>query len=353
MSQPFITNLTQQERISYGLMIALLAMVGLLHLAALVIAALFGYFALQCFTIRGRKGLAVALYVLLAVGILVGFYFFAKRAYVTLPGIVEKTIPAVVGWAEQRGLDLPFTDFEDLKAQAMAEVKESFANIARSVRGAVFQIVSLIIGVVMPVSLFLNARWQRDDDPHAVRGSLYSMVSQELAQRVETFYHSFTTVMGAQILISAINSVLTAVFLLSFGYPHVPVLVGLTFICGLLPIVGNLISNTLIIGVSFTMRPEMALFALIFLVTVHKLEYFLNSKIIGHRIKNPMWLTLFGLVIGERLMGIPGMILAPVVLHYIKVEASRSRMAEETASDGSPEKKDEKRFERELKSAEG
>ena len=164
MSQPFITNLTQQERISYGLMIALLAMVGLLHLAALVIAALFGYFALQCFTIRGRKGLAVALYVLLAVGILVGFYFFAKRAYVTLPGIVEKTIPAVVGWAEQRGLDLPFTDFEDLKAQAMAEVKESFANIARSVRGAVFQIVSLIIGVVMPVSLFLNARWQRDDD---------------------------------------------------------------------------------------------------------------------------------------------------------------------------------------------
>ncbi len=350
MSQPFITNLTQHERISFGLMIALLAMVGLLHLAMLVIAALFGYFALQCFTIRGRKGLAVAIYVLVAVGILVGFYFFAKRAYVTLPGIAAKTIPAVVGWAEERGLDLPFTDFESLKDLAMDKVKESFANIGHYLGGAVFQIVSLVIGVVMPVSLFLNARWQRDDDPHAVRGSLYSMVSQELALRVETFYHSFTTVMGAQILISAINSVLTTGFLLWGGYPHVPVLVGLTFLCGLLPIVGNLISNTLIIGVSFTIGPKMALFALLFLVIIHKLEYFLNSKIIGHRIKNPMWLTLFGLVIGERLMGIPGMILAPVVLHYVKVEASRSRVADDTGPEGTTEKKDEKGFEPELKS---
>jgi len=34
---------------------------------------------------------------------------------------------------------------------------------------------------------------------------------------------------------------------------------------------------------------------------------------------------LIGLVVGERLAGIPGMILAPVMLHYIKVEASAYR----------------------------
>ena len=39
-----------------------------------------------------------------------------------------------------------------------------------------------------------------------------------------------------------------------------------------------------------------------------------------------MWLTLFGIVLGEKLMGIPGMILAPVVLHYIKVEASKNKV---------------------------
>ena len=85
--------------------------------------------------------------------------------------------------------------------------------------------------------------------------------------------------------------------------------------------------NTLIVAIGFTISPRMALIALIFLVVIHKLEYFLNSKIIGDRIKNPMWLTLLGLVLGEKLMGVPGMILAPVVLHYIKVEASRNKVS--------------------------
>ena len=100
-------------------------------------------------------------------------------------------------------------------------------------------------------------------------------------------------------------------------------MVGLTFLCGLLPIVGNLISNSVIVGIAITISPRIAIAALIFLVVLHKLEYFLNSKIIGDRIKNPVWLTLLALIIGERFMGIPGMILAPVVLNYIKVEASR------------------------------
>jgi len=84
--------------------------------------------------------------------------------------------------------------------------------------------------------------------------------------------------------------------------------------------------------VGFTLSPTVALWALVFLVTIHKLEYFLNSKIIGDRIKNPMWLTLIGLVVGERLMGIPGMIFAPVVLYYLKVEASRARVAADSIS---------------------
>ena len=131
--------------------------------------------------------------------------------------------------------------------------------------------------------------------------------------------------MGAQLLISGINTLLTAIFVLAVSLKYRTLVVGLTFLCGLLPIVGNLISNSVIVGIAITISPRIAIAALIFLVVLHKLEYFLNSKIIGDRIKNPVWLTLLALIIGERFMGIPGMILAPVVLHYIKVEASRLR----------------------------
>ena len=142
--------------------------------------------------------------------------------------------------------------------------------------------------------------------------------------------------MGAQIVISTINTAFTAIFVLIVQLPHTTLVIGLTFLCGLLPVIGNLISNTIIVGIAFTVSPGRALVALMFLITIHKLEYFLNGKIIGERIHNPMWLTLLALIVGEKLMGIPGMILAPVVLNYIKIEASRFSPNREDAAKCEP-----------------
>ena len=99
-----------------------------------------------------------------------------------------------------------------------------------------------------------------------------------------------------------------------------PLLIAVTFLCGLVPIVGNLLSNIIIVFFALTMSLKLAISALVFLIVIHKLEYLLNSKIIGDRIRNPVWLTLIALILGERLMGIPGLILAPVVLNYLRVE---------------------------------
>lgn len=326
MSEPPRIITSVPARISYGIMLSMLVLIGWLHLATLVLTALFGYFAIRALSLGGRKWVAITLYLVLVTGLFFGLVYFSKQAYVALPKIATTSIPAVVEYAEQQGIELPFTDLASLKSLALLEVKEKFANVGIYVRTGMFEIASFIVGLVLPISLFLNSRFQMEGDPHAVKGSLYALVSREIGLRFRTFFRSFATVIGAQILISAINTLLTSAFLIWNGYPYVMVIVMLTFLCGLLPIIGNLMSNTLIIAVGFSISPRLALIALIFLVAIHKFEYFLNSKIIGDRIKNPMWLTLIGLVVGERLMGIPGMIFAPVVLHYIKVEASRARI---------------------------
>lgn len=317
--------MSRPARISYVIMAVALVLIGWLHMATLVLTGLFGYFALRALAFGRSKALAIGLYLVLVAAIGYGLFYLGRQAYVALPRIAETSIPAMTDFAEKQGLELPFTDYPSLRALALTEVKDRVGNVGRYAREAVVQLAMLLIGLVVAMNLFINARWQVEGDPHAVKDSLYATVVQELALRVRTFYRSFAVVIGAQILISAINTCLTAVFLLWNGFPYALVLAGLTFLCGLLPIIGNIMSNTLIVGVAFTLNPRMALFALLFLITIHKLEYFLNSKIIGHRIKNPMWLTLIGIVLGEKLMGIPGMILAPVVLHYIKVEASRAK----------------------------
>jgi predicted PurR-regulated permease PerM len=316
-------GMTRSRRISYGIMAGLLVLTGWFHLGTLVVTAFFGFFALQKFSFGRSRFLGVAIYLVAVVAIFCGLFYFSHRVYKTLPEIADRTIPAVTDYAERKGIQLPFTDYASMKEVTLNGIKQRLANIGLYARAAFFQLALLIVGLVVALSLFLNRRWGTDD-PQMSQDSLYATVVGELAVRFETFFVSFSKVIGAQIVISAVNTSLTAVFLVWNHFPYTMVIIVLTFLFGLLPIVGNIMSNTLVVGVGFTISPNMALIALVFLVVIHKLEYFLNSKIVGDRIKTPMWLTLLGIVLGEKLMGIPGMILAPVVLHYIKVEASKN-----------------------------
>lgn len=322
-----LTNMPLPTRLSYVIMAVGLVMIGWLHLSTLVLTVLFGFFALQMFSFGKSKALAVLLYILVVTISIWALIFVANRAQQTLPTIAGETIPKIVDYAQSHNIELPFTDYASAKTLLIEGSKDQVANFGRYLKLAAMQIALFLIGLVVAVSMYLSARWGTEADVQAVPDSLYATVVRDLGARVRTFYKSFARVIGAQIIISAINTSLTAVFLLWNGFSYTTTLIAATFLCGLLPIIGNLISNTLICGVAFATSPKLALISLIYLIVIHKLEYFLNSKIIGDRIKNPMWLTLLGIVLGEKLMGIPGMILAPVVLHYIKVEASQNKIA--------------------------
>jgi predicted PurR-regulated permease PerM len=64
--------------------------------------------------------------------------------------------------------------------------------------------------------------------------------------------------------------------------------------------------------------------SLLFLVTIHKLEYFLNAKIIGMQINARAWELLGAMLLMEALFGIPGVIAAPVFYAYLKIELANA-----------------------------
>lgn len=331
--------MTKPARISYWFIFLTIVCVGWLHLATPLLAALFSYFILSnlSFGTRG-KWLPVSLFIIVILGVISGLAYFAKQSVTALPKILETTVPSIITWADAHDIDLPFDDFQELKAKAMNIAQEAkyVGNFADYAKVLAAQAVFLLIGCVVAVSLFFNAQVVLDRASHKVKHNLYATCADEIAQRFRGFYHSFVTVMGAQIIISSINTALTSIFVFAVSLPHAVVLIGVTFLCGMLPVIGNLFSNSVIVAISFTVSPNLALGALAFLVVIHKLEYFLNSKIIGDRIKNPIWLTLLGLILGEKLMGIPGMILAPVILNYLKVEASKIEVALPPGDSASP-----------------
>ena len=314
-------------RLSYGVLALTIILAGVLHLATPLLVVLFAYFALrQLFFLTKRKWLALILFILVVAAIGSAAVYFTRAVILALPDVADSSIPSASAWAQQRQIELPFTDFESLRAVVIDTLKEEahyLRNVAHFARSTTAALVFTLIGIVAAVSLFFNAGLDPYRSTHAVKNNLYSICCDEVSTRFRDFYRSFATVMGAQITISLINTTLTALFVVTVRLPHAPLIVAITFLCGLVPIVGNLVSNTIIVFLALTISLKLAIGALVFLIVIHKLEYFLNSKIIGDRIRNPVWLTLIALIIGERLMGIPGLILAPVVLNYVRVDMSK------------------------------
>jgi predicted PurR-regulated permease PerM len=147
-----------------------------------------------------------------------------------------------------------------------------------------------------------------------------------LGGRLQRFLQAFEAVVYAQVKISAINTALTALYLYAvlplFGVqlPLRSTLLGVTFAAGLLPVLGNVISNTAIVLLSLGVGPGVAVASLVYLVLVHKLEYFVNARIVGARIHAQIWEVIASMILMEITFGTTGLVLAPILYAYVKGE---------------------------------
>jgi predicted PurR-regulated permease PerM len=177
----------------------------------------------------------------------------------------------------------------------------------------------IVVGLVAGAMVSLT-----DVRPHQLERPL----ARALAQRMARLGNAFRRIVFAQVRISAINAALTGLFLLA-ALPlcgvHLPLaktLVVLTFVVGLLPVIGNLVSNTVLVIVAFSVSLTVALAALVFLIVIHKLEYFLNARIVGAQISARAWELLVAMLLLETAFGMTGIIAAPIYYAYLKDELS-------------------------------
>jgi len=144
--------------------------------------------------------------------------------------------------------------------------------------------------------------------------------------RLQQLAQAFSDVVAAQLRIATINTILTAIYLLLVlpllgqDVPLASTLVALTFFASLLPIIGNLISNTAIVLVSLTVSPWLGLVSLSFLIGVHKFEYFLNAHIVGTRIRVQTYELLAAMLVMEAAFGLAGLVAAPIYYAWLTRE---------------------------------
>lgn len=239
--------------------------------------------------------------------------------------ILQSTRAWLGGWGEDIIPDV-LTDAENFKGAIVTWLKENAAML--KVAGGSFShgLVHMLMGMLLAVLVFFRHVRHAETDHH---GELAGMLTEKVAR----FAEAFNRIATAQIKISATNTALTAVYLFGifpviFGQ-HIPfrtTIVLVTFVCGLIPVLGNLISNTVIVILSLGISGGAAVASLLFLVLIHKLEYLINSRIVGGQTDSQAWEILLAILIGETAFGVAGVVMAPIIYTFIKGELREYRL---------------------------
>lgn len=180
----------------------------------------------------------------------------------------------------------------------------------------------ILVHIILGLAIGLMAAASKRSARAAPRRPLILLAQARMAQLAEAFGDVF----AAQLRISFINSVLTGIYLLGvlpmLGYhvPLSPTLVGFTFFASLVPIIGNLLSNAAITVAALTVSVWIGAASLGFLIVVHKLEYFLNARIVGGRTNVPTYSMLAAMIVLEAAFGMSGLVAAPVYAAWLTRE---------------------------------
>jgi len=208
-------------------------------------------------------------------------------------------------------------DVDEMKGQTVQWLRSHAGDLqhagAEAGRGLAHIIVGLAVGALVALHDV-----QRPDS--------LGPLARSLGERAGKLGNAFRRVVFGQVRISAINAVLTALYVviaLPLAGVHLPLaktMIAVVFLVGLLPVIGNLISNTIIVVLSLSVSLQVAIVSLVFLVVIHKLEYFLNAHIVGTQVHAHAWELLLAMLVMEAAFGISGLIAAPIYYAYLKDE---------------------------------
>jgi predicted PurR-regulated permease PerM len=237
-----------------------------------------------------------------------------------------------------RLMDLVADTLDQLRATAPAWIVSRLPESADAVQHAVSgwlrdhsgevqrwggEALKILVHILLGLAIGLMAATAaRRADASQARRPLTQLAQERMLQLA----NAFGDVFSAQLRISLINAALTAVYLLvllpALGYrvPLAPTLIGFTFFGSLLPIVGNLLSNTAITIAALTVSVWLGVASLVFLVVIHKLEYFLNARIVGGRTNVPTYAMLASMLLLESAFGMAGLVAAPIFCAWLTRE---------------------------------
>ena len=301
-----------------ALLLFVVGVVLLRHLAALYVFYLilsrgFGFLAtkLSAWTRVAEKVWVVALVILLLGAIGGGVYAGVHRS---LPTVIRLSHSAPERVQAFKDTDLYKMIEEHVDLDRYEEQIQHFTqSLLRALRSTGRILLHLVIALILAV-LYLFERREVD--------ALYAGVpARSVLGNVVAFFtfaaDAILLTVKVQVIVAAVNAVITLPILFGLGLPHVASLMVMVFAFGLVPVVGNFLSGAVLVILSYLRKGWIGVG--VFLVStfvLHKIEsYYLNPRLTAQHVKLPSLFLIASLIIWEHLVGVAGIFISFPVLY--------------------------------------
>lgn len=276
-----------------------------------------------------RKGVVAGL-VTLGGGLLAWGAFLAFRRLIPF---IQQVRGEGHGWVDgltnsalvqkaQEALDI---DAQSLTHGARDYALQAFGYVTASAYVALFLFVGFILALLYLFEREEVDGWVRGVEPRSVQGTLLRWLGY-VADAV-------AITVRLQVVVAAVNAVLTLPLLIGLGLPNVALLFTMVLVCGLLPVVGNFISGAVLCIVAYDAKGFVGVGVFLGVTfLLGKIEsYYLSPRLTAQHVKLPGIVLVVSLLLFETLFGFYGLFLSFPALYVASRIANEWRSVDEAA----------------------
>ncbi len=242
--------------------------------------------------------------------------FIANKAHMMFPDFLEQLRKAV-----SKSSIESIRKFSELNNAEMVQIMKTWAASQSTfwmamTGSSVKFILQLFFAGLISISLILKAAPSSNQSSFGLATTLHAEGNR--------FLSCFSTLLTAQLYVSLWNTSVTCLYVfiilpsLGIELPMRESLVIATFLLSFIPALGNVLANSIMVVLCLQFPPWVLILSLVYLITVHKMEYLINAKVLSNHYQASVAELLTCIVLGETLFSLPGLILMPVVYLYSK-----------------------------------
>lgn len=229
-----------------------------------------------------------------------------------IPGYIERVAP----YYQATKIYLP--SLQNSFDKISSSLSSISGNIFAATAGVVGGIVSVITVAVLSFYLLI--------DEKAFKNSLFALIPPDKRDDAADIFKKIALKVGdwlrGQLTLGVVVGIIDLIGLLIIGVPYALTLALISMLFEIIPVVGPIISGIVAAGIALTVSPVTAVFVVILYIVVQQLE---NHILVPQIMKKAVGLSpvviIVAIVIGAKLLGVAGALLAIPVAAVISVIA--------------------------------